>query len=113
MKKMMLLCTLFGLSACLSLGQNTKGAQTMVEFQSPKTGQPEKTAIATPTKPAQEILGRRVFYGGYLTEFWRAERKRSFFSLRTPVDSVKDAENLIYNQATNQIRGVALFSVKF
>jgi hypothetical protein len=76
------------------------------------TQEPAKPPV-TPPQPATELPGLRVETGGFLTEFVRAEDKRAFFNLKTPIDTVKDYENLWYYPRTPKVQGVVLFSVKF
>ena len=111
MKLTILLSALWMLSSLCAKAQDAKGAQTMVEYQSTKTQ--EKKPPVIPPKPAHEILGKPVFYGGYLNELFRAEKKRPLFSLRTPIDPQKDMENLSFYPGTDKVQGVILFSVKF
>ncbi len=85
---------------------------TQVEVQAPPT-ETTKPAVAPPARPGAQ-LKKRVFYGGFLADLKRAERKRALLSLRTPIDPVKDLENLWFDPAApNKIQGTVLFSIKF
>jgi len=99
--------------------KDTKGGKTQMELQAQpqtqsvlKPAEEKKTTLTQP-KPTNEILGKRVVYGGLFTDFLRAEKKRPFFSLRTPIDPQKDLENLSLYPGTDKVQGVVLFSVKF
>src|SRR5262249_14915179 len=101
--------------------EEPKGAQALVETQAAAGKTEEKKTPITPPKQANEILGKRVFYGGYLTDLTTAEKKRPFFSLRTPNDPEKDRENLWFAHGTDpvhgsnsgsDIRGVVVFSIR-
>jgi hypothetical protein len=111
MKKTILLSAGLALATLGALAQDPKGAQTMVEYQAAKT--PEKKPPVIPPKPSNQILGKPVVYGGYLTDLFRAEKKRPLFSLRTPIDPRKDIENVSYYPGTDKVQGVILFSIKF
>jgi hypothetical protein len=118
--KKMLFCLLLNFSVLTMLGQDSpEGAgQNAVDLEAAKKPDTvEKPAEITPPAPPQpegKVLGRKVIYGGYLTDFLRAERKRPLFSLRAPADPVRDRANLIFDHsATNRIRGIALFSIRF
>ncbi|MHC1769507.1 MAG: hypothetical protein AB9869_35355 [Verrucomicrobiia bacterium] len=87
-------------------------APTQMEVQAPPTEAKQPTVV-TPAVPGPE-LKKRVFYGGFLTDLKRAERKRALLSLRNPIDPVKDMENLWLDPAApNKIQGTVLFSIKF
>jgi hypothetical protein len=72
----------------------------------------KKPAIIVP-KQTNSILGQPVIYGGYFTDFVRAENKRALFDLKTPADPKKGMENLWFYPGTETIRGTVLFSIKF
>ncbi len=113
MKKISLLLGILASSALVSLGQDAKGGQTLAEVQSVKKDKPEKKPAVTPPKPTDQILGKKVVYGGYLTDFARAEKKRPLFNLKAPIDPQKDVENISYYPGTDKVQGVILFSIKF
>ena len=113
MNKIALLFALLSLSEWTGSAQQTKGGPTLVEVPSPAKPREEKKAVVKPSKPSSEILGKPVVYGGYLVDFKRAEKKRPFFSLRTPVNPEKDLENLSYYPGTDKVQGFVLFSIKF
>lgn len=87
--------------------------RTEVEVATPPAEQGKKPPIAQPTVPVPK-LKKGVVYGGFLTDLKRAERKRTLLSLRTPIDPVKDMENLwVDPEAPNKFKGTVLFSIKF
>jgi hypothetical protein len=112
MKKMTLLSVLF-LLCLVARGQDPKGAQTLMESQVPRKEIEAKKAKVVPPKPTDQVVGKRVLYGGYLTELAKSEKKRSFFNLRTPLDPQKDQENLSYYPGTDQVQAIVLFNIKF
>jgi hypothetical protein len=115
MKTMIALCAVLALPILSLLGEDPKGGQALLELQSPPRAQKEeKKAQVNPSKGStNEIFGTRVFYGGYFTEFLKAERKRPLFNLKTPLNPAKDIENLWFQPGTDKIQGVVLFSIKF
>ncbi|MFO1499532.1 MAG: hypothetical protein U1G07_14260 [Verrucomicrobiota bacterium] len=112
MKTTTLLLALLFLSALTGRAQQAKGGEAMVEAQAAAKKE-EKKAAVVPPKPTSEILGKKVIYGGYLTDLKRSEGKRSFFSLRSPIDPQKDVENLWFYPGTDKVQGVVFFSIKF
>jgi hypothetical protein len=114
MKPMTLLSLLvLVLCTAVSRGEDPKGAQTLMDLQSGRKENEAKRGRITPPKAADQILGKRVIYGGYFTDLFRAEKKRPLFSLRTPLDPQKDQENLSYYPGTDKVQGVTFFSIKF
>jgi hypothetical protein len=113
MKTIAFLSMLFALSVVSTRAQEAKGGQVLVESQSVKKETPEKKAPVIPPKPTNQILGQPVTFGGYFTDFVRAENKRALFDLRTPLDFQKDSENVSFYPNTEKVRGVVLFSIKF
>jgi hypothetical protein len=111
MKTITLIAALLPMLAYVTLAEDPKGGPLLLETQSPK--KEEKQVPIAPPKPTGELLGKRVIYGGYLTELARAENKRRLFNLRTPVDYKKDAEHLSFYPETERVQGVVLFSIKF
>ncbi len=93
--------------------QAAKGGKALMESQTVTRPKEEKKLPVTPPKPTKEILGKHVVYGGYFMDFVRAEKKRPFFSLRTPIDPQKDMENLSFYPGTDKVQGVVFFSIKF
>jgi hypothetical protein len=113
MKKMTLLLVVLGLSALSTYGQDAKGGQVLAESNvSKKATEEKKTPLKLPT-PKSEILGKPVVYGGYFTDFVRAERKRALFDLRTPLDPKKDLENVSFYPGTDTVQAIVLFRIKF
>src|ERR1051326_1787002 len=102
------------LCALSAKADDPKGAQTLMESQAPprKPAEQKRPAVIH-SKPKSEILGIPVVYGGYLTDVARAEKKRPLFNLKTPIDPIKDMENLSTYPGTDKINGVILFSIKF
>ena len=113
MKKTILLSMTLALSALCTYGEDPKGGQLLLESQSPKKEKEEKKAPITPPKSTNQFLGKPVVYGGYFSDFVRAERKRPLFDLKAPLDPSKDLENLSYYPGTEKVRAVILFSIKF
>jgi hypothetical protein len=113
MKTTFLLGLLFFAALPCSLGQDAKGGQTLVDFQSTQKSKTEKKVPVTPAKTTSQVVGQRVTYGGYLTDLRRAENKRALFNLRAPIDPRKDVENVSYYPGTDKVQGIILFSVKF
>ena len=111
MKTMTLLLALLPFAASSALAQDPKGGEALAEVHSAK--KEEKKPAVTPPKPADQVLGKTVTYGGFFTDFVRAEKKRPLFSLRTPIDPKKDLENIWFYPNTDKISGVVLFSIKF
>jgi hypothetical protein len=95
------------------LAQSAKGGQRLMELQTQARQKEQKPAPMSEPKPAGEILGRKVIYGGYLTELRRAERKRQLFDLRTPSDENKDMEHVAFYPGVEKIQGFIFFSIKF
>src|SRR5512133_890359 len=62
-------------------GQVVKSGQTPVESQLVRTNEEKKAQMSIP-RPTSKVLGKHVTYGGYLTDFIRAERKRPLFDLK-------------------------------
>jgi hypothetical protein len=113
MKKPMLFLCLLGLSALATYGQNTKGGQALLESQPVKKEKEEKKVPApTAPKSTNEILGKRVEFGGYFTDLFKADNKRALFDLKTPLDPKKDLENLSFYPRTEHVQAVILFSIK-
>jgi hypothetical protein len=112
MRTIALLCGLLAFG-CQAMADGTNLPPANFEAQGPKSEPHEKKVVVTPAKPAGQILGKRVVYGGYLTEMSRAEKKRGFFSLRTPIDPNKDLENVSFYPGTDKVQGIILFSIKF
>ena len=115
MKTTIALCAVLALPVFSLLGDDPKGGQALLELQSPPRPQREekKAQVIPPKGTTNEIFGNRVFYGGYFTEFLKAERKRPLFNLKTPLNPEKDFENLWLQPGTDKIQGVVLFSIKF
>jgi len=103
------------LPAISLLGEDPKGGQVLLELQAPPRPQKEekKIPVVPPKGGTNEIFGTRVFYGGYFSEFLRAERKRPFFDLKAPIVPEKDLDNLWFQPGTDKIQGIVLFSIKF
>ncbi len=101
------------LSAGLAYGQDAKGGQALMESQATAKPKEEKKVPVTPSGATNEIFGKKVTYGGFFTDFVRAEKKRPLFDLRTPIDPQKDMENLSFYPGTDKVQGVILFSIKF
>jgi len=113
MKKPTLFLLLLGLSALTTYGQAAKGGQALLESQPVKKEKEEKKVPApTPPKPTNEILGKRVEYGGYFTDLIKADNKRALFDLKKPLDPQKDLENLSFYPRTEHVQAVILFSIK-
>jgi len=113
MKRLVLFFPILVLGALSALADDPKGAQLLMESHAAPKATEEKRPAVTPTTPKSEILGKPVVYGGYLTDVFRAEKKRPFFNLRTPIDPAKDSENLSTYPGTDKINGIVLFSIKF
>jgi hypothetical protein len=112
--KMTSLLSLLLLLMAAARAEDPKGGQALMESQSTRKESDAKKAKVAPAKPAaNEILGKRVTYGGYFTDWFKAEKKRPFFNLKTPSDPQKDHDNLSYYPGTDQVQGVVLFSIKF
>jgi hypothetical protein len=101
--------------------KDSKGSQALLESTSAATkAKEEKKAEMPRAKATNEVLGTRVVYGGYFTDFVRAERKRSLFDLSAPLSPKKDLENLSLYPGTEQAHTqkiynspvVVLFSIK-
>lgn len=113
MRKPTLFLLLLGLSALTTYGQAVKGGQALLESQPvKKEKEGQKVPPPTPPKPTTEILGKRVEYGGYFTDLFKADSKRALFNLKTPLDPRKDLENLSFYSRTPQVQAVILFSIK-
>ena len=114
MKPMTLLSLLvLALCTAVSRGEDPKGGQTLMDLQSGRKESEAKKVKITPAKPVNQILGKRVIYGGYFTDVLKAEKKRPLFNLRAPLDPQKDQENLSYYPGTDKVQGVTFFSIKF
>ncbi len=100
-----------------ALADDPKGAQTLMDSQSAQKAttapKEEKKPPVTPAKPTNQILGKPVVYGGYLTDVVRAQKKRPLFDLKAPIDPAKDMENLSFYPGSDKVQGVVLFSIKF
>jgi hypothetical protein len=109
------LLSLFFFFAAVVRADDPKGAQTLMELQSPRKASESATAKPklTPPKPTHQILGKHVTYGGYLTGLFHAEDKRPFFNLGAPLDPQKDQENISYYPGTDKVQGIIFFSIKF
>ena len=112
MKTTTLLVILLSMAAVSTVAQDPKGGQVLGEAQAAKQ-KPVPKALVAPAKPGSEVPGKRVFYAGFFTDFLRAEKKRPLLSLKTPIDPVKDLENIWFYPGTDRPQGVVLFSVKF
>ena len=113
MKYSTLIFGLLVLSPTLGFSQDSKTEQASVQVQSSKKETEGKKAVVAPAKPTSEILGKRVTYGGYLSEVSRTEKGRSLFSLRSPLDRQKESENVSFYPGTEKVQGIVLFSIKF
>ena len=111
MKTTLSFLALMTLCVHIASAQDSKGGA--VDLQAPKKEKEEKKAAVTPTKPPDELLGKKVVYGGFLTELARAEKKRPLLSLKNPIDPKKDFDNLWIYPGTDRIQGVVFFSIKF
>lgn len=105
------LFALLPLCAMTAMGQDTKGGQVLMEVAVAKK-QAQKPPVTQP-KPAHQILGQKVEYGGYFGDLAKAENKRALFSLRAPVEPGKDSDNLWYYPGAGWVQGVVLFSIKY
>jgi hypothetical protein len=114
MKKLICLSAVLAASALLTLGQNVKGGQALMQLQTGRKGQDQKPPpVLPPPKASGTLFGKKVFYGGYLAEFHRAERKRAFFSLLAPLDPEKDVEHVAFYPGAENIQGFVFFTIKF
>jgi hypothetical protein len=96
-----------------TVGQAAPSGQAPLESQSiVRTNEAQNAQITVP-RPTTKVLGKHVTFGGYFTDFVRAERKRPLFDLKAPIDPKKDMENLSFWPGTDQVQGVVLFSIKF
>jgi hypothetical protein len=113
MKNLLILCALLSLSTPSMLAQDARGGQLRLEGQATAKAREQKPATVRPAKYRGEVQGRRVVYGGYLTEFFRADRKRQFLSLRAPLNEATDGENVAVYPGAENVQGFIFFSFKF
>lgn len=114
MKSISLLAAVLLLGATFCLAEDPKGGQVLAGAQAAaKKEKEEKKTPVTPPKPSSEILGHKVYYGGYFTDFVRSESKRTLLNLKAPIDPPKDLENVVFYPGTEKVQGIVLFSIKF
>ena len=115
-----------GMSVLGAQGQDAKStsdakdSQAVLESPPKKATEEKKAAVIPPTKSTNAILSKPVVYGGYFTDFVKAERKRRLFDLSAPLDPQKDLENLSFNPGIEKVQGpskytspvIILFSIK-
>jgi hypothetical protein len=93
--------------------QDPKGSTVLVAPQAIEKPKEEKKIPLTPPKMTNAVLGKPVVYGGYFTDYVRAENKRALFDLSVPIDPVKDSDNVFFNARTDQAHPFVLFRIKF
>lgn len=102
-------------------GEDAKVGPVLLDSQSVTKGKEEKKPAGLPSATStNEILGKRVVYGGYFTDLRKAEKKRALFDLSTPINPEKDLENFSFYPGTEKVQGqkiytspvVILFSIK-
>ncbi len=89
MKKTTLLGLFLFTVAFVVQAQESKPVEAQGELVSPPKEEVKQPAVVPP-KPSSQILGKRVVYGGFFTDFLRAQQKRPFLSLKTPIDPAQD-----------------------
>ncbi len=99
-------------SQAVGAGQMLTGGPAATQSSIVSTNEEKKPQVTVP-RPTSKVLGKHVTYGGFFTDFVRAQQKRSFFDLKTPNDPQKDMDNLSFYPGTDQVQGVILFSIKF
>jgi hypothetical protein len=103
---------LSAVSAVAQQAQPTNSHPALVHSQPVAKEETKKPVLMAP-KSTNAILGHPVTYGGYVSDFIKAENKRALFDLKSPLDEEKDMRNLWFYTRSPQVRGVVLFSVKF
>lgn len=63
--------------------------------------------------PDDTFLGRRVVFGGLLTDMKRADHPFRVLDPRAPRSVGTGAENLSYYPRSERVQGVVLFSIRF
>jgi hypothetical protein len=113
MRRLISIFAFLGFATLTAAAQQTNGAPATTTPQATAKPHEEKTLILTPPKTTNAVLAKPVIYGGFFTELIRAESKRAFFDLRTPLDPQKDLENVLFYPGTQQVQGIILVSIKF